>query len=323
MMYSTFVRLLVKDFLSRGCYSTACHYLSSVHCVMLYAGHDVSLRLIFTRGWLESYQRFLLNRDLQRNTVAFYMRTLRSVYYKAIEKHHASSISNLFSGLITTDEATIKRSIPASVVLLLAESDLSSTPHLEFSRDMFLLSLYLQGMPYVDLANLRKSDFRDDSFLQYRRRKTGVEIMVGVIEPALKLLRKYRNTDSSSPYLLPILPFVEDGALSNRLYRNSLRNYNRHLKQIASLLHISEPLSSYVCRHTWATLAHHQGVGIHIISQALGHRKEETTHTYVRLLHIDSFLSANNLVQTAIFGNSLKKKKNKNSLLDTSGVLLK
>ncbi|NDV67245.1 site-specific integrase [Bacteroides sp. 224] len=300
MTLTYFTDAVIRSFRTYYSFSTICNYQSTLHSVLDFHHGDVPLSVVFSRDFLLSYQNHLLGLGICRNTIAFYMRVLRALYHRAVAQRRIKSVKHLFVGIITTEEATVKRSLPASVVKLLATSDLSEYPELEFSRDMFMLSLYLQGMPFIDLAHLRHSDLQGGRILCYRRHKTDVEITVGLDERALRILSKYKCS-SDSPYLLPIIRVAGAASEETRQYSNSLRNHNRHLKRICVLLDIDENLSSYVARHTWATLAHHHGVGMHVISQALGHRKEETTHTYVRQLDVDCFLAANRIVIDAVF----------------------
>jgi predicted flap endonuclease-1-like 5' DNA nuclease len=65
-------------------------------------------------------------------------------------------------------------------------------------------------------------------------------------------------------------------------YLRALRNFNLKLEKIASLLLPGVKLSSYVARHTWATLAFHAGMSIGIISKALGHFSIKVTETYLK-----------------------------------------
>ena len=60
------------------------------------------------------------------------------------------------------------------------------------------------GMPFVDLAHLRKSDLKD-GYLTLRRRKTGMPLSARVDGRAMQLLERYRNRDDTSPYLLCFL----------------------------------------------------------------------------------------------------------------------
>ena len=67
--------------------------------------------------------------------------------------------------------------------------------------------LRFHGIPFIDLANLRKVDLRN-GYLTIRRHKTGMPLSITVDAAAMKLLRRYANNDPSSPYLLNILNAV-------------------------------------------------------------------------------------------------------------------
>ena len=72
------------------------------------------------------------------------------------------------------------------------------------AQELFILMFLLRGMPFVDLAYLRKSDLRDN-VITYRRRKTGRPLSVTLTAEAMILVKKYINRDPTSPYLFPLL----------------------------------------------------------------------------------------------------------------------
>ena len=59
---------------------------------------------------------------------------------------------------------------------------------------------------------------------------------------------------------------------------------NANLKQIALMAKIKAPLTTYVARHTFATVLKRSGVSTEIISESLGHSDVTTTQIY-----LDSF----------------------------------
>ena len=59
---------------------------------------------------------------------------------------------------------------------------------------------------------------------------------------------------------------------------------NRNHKKIGQFLNISIPITTYVARHSFATVLKRSGVNISIISEALGHTNLSTTQYY-----LDSF----------------------------------
>ena len=143
---------------------------------------------------------------------------------------------------------------------------------------MFLL----RGMPFIDLAHLRKRDMQDGR-ITYSRHKTDKPITVRIPREALVLIAKYADRHSASPYLFPILDArIRDSWQSYRNYQDALRHFNRKLGQVMSPLLPGVRVSSYTARHTWATLAFHSGQPVGIISQALGHSSLRVTETYLK-----------------------------------------
>jgi len=50
------------------------------------------------------------------------------------------------------------------------------------------------------------------------------------------------------------------------------------------MLELKKPLSSYVSRHTWATLALRKGISLEIISESMEHENSTTTRIYLASL---------------------------------------
>lgn len=142
---------------------------------------------------------------------------------------------------------------------------------------MFLL----RGLPFVDLAYLRKSDL-NDNVITYRRRKTGRSLSVTLTPEAMNLVKKYMNQDVSSPYLFSLLKSREGTKEAYREYQLALRTFNRQLMLLRELLGLSDKLSSYTARHTWATTAYYCEIHPGIISEAMGHSSIMVTETYLK-----------------------------------------
>ena len=122
------------------------------------------------------YEAYLKARGVRMNTISFYMRILRAVYNRAVEKGLTPQ-KNPFRHVYTGVDKTAKRAIPVKAIKALKELDLSMKPSLDFARDMFMFSFYTRGMSFVDMAYLRKSDLQN-GILTYRRRKTGQELTI-------------------------------------------------------------------------------------------------------------------------------------------------
>ena len=135
------------------------------------------------------------------NTTSFYMRILRAVYNRAVEKALTEQ-RHPFKHVYTGIDKTVKRAVPLKAIKRIKELDLTLKPHLDYARDMFLFSFYTRGMSFIDMAYLKKSDLKN-GILTYRRRKTGQQLTVKWEKCMQEIVDKY-DTESSI-YLLPII----------------------------------------------------------------------------------------------------------------------
>ena len=162
----------------------------------------------------------------------------------------------------------------------LLQSD-AITPAMKGAQELFILMFLLRGLPFVDLAYLRKSDLRGN-VISYRRRKTGRPLSVTLTTEAMFLLQKYMNREEQSPYLFPILHSDEGSPKAYREYQLALRNFNYQLELLGKALGLKDRLSSYTARHTWATTAYYCEIHPGIISEAMGHSSITVTETYLK-----------------------------------------
>ncbi|NDV66136.1 phage integrase SAM-like domain-containing protein [Bacteroides sp. 224] len=320
MKLQKFVRPLILSLRRESRSGTAKAYKSTLQSILLYAGKDVELEIILTKEWLVGYEQWLISRRRLRNTVSFYMRMLQSIYHQSVELNLIEHIPRLFAHVFTGYDPTEKRALSADVISRICQGELSGKKGLEFSRDMFMLSFYLHGISFVDMAYLRKTDWKGDSITYYRR-KSKSYIHTPICKEARLLFKKYESLVSvDSPYLLPIITRTEKDDYEQ--YQTALRNQNRRLKRIALALGIEENLTTYVSRHSWATIAHHEGVPTPHISQALGHQTETVTRVYLANFDDDVLRDANELVLLAIKGGGGRSKKENVRYYNSDGHFL-
>ena len=232
------------------------------------------------------YEAWLKNRGICMNSISFYMRILRAVYNRAVEKGLTEQ-RNPFRHVYTGIEKTVKRAVPIKVIKALKEMDLSLNPALEFARDMFLFSFYTRGMSFVDMAYLKKTNLQN-GILIYRRRKTGQQLTIKWEKCMEEIVRKYHIEDSG--HLLPIITKQCD---ERRQYANALHLVNKRLKTLSELLKLTRPLTMYVARHSWASAAKAKNVPLSVISQGMGHDSEATTQIYLASLETSVVDKAN------------------------------
>lgn len=243
---------------------------------------------------MERYQSFLYSRGLAQNTVSFYMRTLRAVYNRAVDKGLVVQ-SQPFRRVYTGVARTVKRALPLAMIRKIKGLDLTAHPELDFARDIFMLSFYLRGMSFIDMAFLRKKDL-SMGCLTYVRRKTGQRLSIAWTREMQAVVGKYfiRKSD----YLLPILS--GSGCSERSAYRNAGYNINRNLKRIGSMVGAPFALTLYVARHSWASVAKHKGIPLGVISEGMGHESESTTRIYLASLDNTLVDKANALILRSI-----------------------
>ena len=213
------------------------------------------------------------------NTTSFYMRILRAVYNRAVEKELTEQ-RHPFKYVYTGIDKTVKRAVPLKAIKRIKELDLTLKPHLDYARDMFLFSLYTRGMSFIDMAYLKKSDLKN-GILSYRRHKTGQQLHIRWERCMEETVAKYA-AGCSGDYLLPILKLPSKKLRSQ--YKSTLFRINKYLKEIARLCGIAAPLTMYVSRHSWASIAKSRNVPISVISEGMGHDSENTTQIYLASL---------------------------------------
>lgn len=252
-------------------------------------GRDLMLDEI-TPDLIQAYEAYLRARGAVPNTTSFYMRILRAVYNRAVESE-AIEQRNPFRHVYTGTERTIKRAIPIAAISRIKNLELPRGSKMDFARDMFMLSFYLRGMSFVDMAFLRKKD-RADNHVTYRRRKTGQRLDIAWTKEKQSIVEKY--PPNPTQYLLPILTNpLSDERIA---YRNRASCINRQLKTIARMTNLKIPLTLYCARHSWASAARTKGIPVSIISEGMGHDSEATTQIYLASLETSVIDRANALI---------------------------
>ena len=236
---------------------------------------------------LVSYEYYLKAKGLALNTISFYMKRLRAVYNNAVEDGYVEN-KNPFKKVFTSSEKTVKRAIQLKYIRKLKDLDLSNSHSKSFARDMFLFSFYTRGMSFVDMAYLQKKNLKEN-VLTYRRKKTGQMLSIRWEDCMAKIIDQYSS--SNSPYLISI---IKNPAGNTRTqYHNALTLINHNLKAIGKELGLTLPLTMYVARHSWASIARNEGIPISVISEGMGHDSESTTQIYLASLETQVIDKAN------------------------------
>ena len=297
---------------------TARNYLSALRSLQRFRqGLDIALEDTDAH-LVDDYDAWMQRRGLSRNTRSFYLRILRAVLNHAAGEGiyiPDEPSQRLFRHVYTGVDRTTKRAAHLDVLEALRtlplDGPVARRQRLTLARDLFFFSFYTRGMAFVDIAYLRRENVRG-GLITYARHKTHQLLSIS-IEPCIRrILNRYYFRPGSNGYIFPIIRSDHPEA-AYRDYRNALSTYNRALACLGRMLarHLDADgnmpsaslggawrptLSSYVARHTWASLAHDVDVPLRVISQSLGHANERTTQIYLAELNREVIDSANQRV---------------------------
>lgn len=258
----------------------ALSFLEVCNSMKKYNGHlDIYFSEIDT-VWLKRYEEWLRGKGAAENTIGRRMRTLRALYNVAIEEKQAKAEDYPFKAYKVSKlrRSTAKRAISkADVLRILAFK--ASNAYTRLALDLFSFSYFTGGINFVDMAYLTKENLMDGR-LVYVWKKTHKLIRLSLHPAASDILARYANPDS--PYLFPVLSSFHktEQQQRNRIHK-VITTVNKRLKFIGESLGIQMNLTTYVARHSFATVLKREGVSTAMISEALGHSSEKVTQYYL------------------------------------------
>ena len=318
MELSSYMLAVIEKLKHEQKYAAAHGYLCALHSFQDFAGGrgvPLPMNEVFRPERLKAYEEWLMQkkaRPLKPNSVTCYMSSLRAVYNRWMPAGTPGHNAKMFADVHTRVVSQTKRALRGWQM----EKVLAGSPFIagQTALDYFRLMFLCRGMPFIDLAHLRKRDLQG-RYLVYLRHKTKRPMRVELCPEALRLLRKYGKENPDSPYLLPILDADTSGGWGlYKDYQDALRLFNRDLARAMEFLLPGVRVSSYTARHTWATLAYHMGLPLGVISQSLGHASIRVTETYLKPFENERLDKANKQLIATVKKGKWKKFANNNIL---------
>ncbi len=293
-LFAAFARSLAEQLSASGKHRMAEIYTTAINSFLRFRkGRDVSLYDIDS-NLITAYEAYLIDSGVCPNTTSFYMRNLRAIYNRAVSLDLTIQCFP-FKYVYTGIDKTIKRAVPIAIIRKIRHLDLSKRPAMDFARDIFLFSFYTRGTSFIDMAFLKKTDLQN-GVLSYRRHKTNQQLRIRWNQLMQDIVDKYDTP--STPFLLPI---IRKSDYSNRdQYIKAMHVVNYNLRKIGQLIGLSIPLTTYVARHSWASIAKSQNIAISTISEAMGHNSEKTTRIYLTSFDTSDVDKANNRILKAL-----------------------
>lgn len=221
------------------------------------------------------------------NTISVYMRTLRSLYNQAIKEGYCKDSDYPFKNynISELEVDTLKRAISIDDMRKIIDHEIEPCSILFNEKNYFLFSFYNMGMNFIDIALLKWENITNGR-IEYARSKTSKRYTIKLLPQTEEILNHYKNNSHKSNYVFPILNSgIDEGQIQSRI-KNARGRFNEKLKLLAKEVGIDTNLTSYVARHSWASILRRNGISTSIISDGLRHGSLKTTEIY-----LDSFIN--------------------------------
>lgn len=249
--------------------------------------------------FLVKWESFMRKKSFKETSMAVYFRTLRSIINKAINEGVIPKSCYPFDTFKVSkfDLTTKKRALTKEDMIKIYNYPVTEGTKMSDCHKIFMFSYFNQGMNYIDIAKLKWSNISKLGIMEYNRQKTKCRFAIQLGEQSLKILEDYRKLSGydANNYVFPILNksvHITPQQIQNRLLR-VIKQVNSNMKLIGKELEIETPITTYVARHTYATVLKRSGVSTSIISNALGHESESITQTYLDDFESNVFFEAN------------------------------
>lgn len=246
-----------------------------------------ALRFIdITPRWLKEFESWLKKKEKSRSTIGIYTRNIRVLFNLAIKEHKVNA-EYPFSSYKTKTAKGRKIALSAYQIGQIAAYK-TENPKEQFYRDMFMFSFFGYGMNLSDIARLRHSNIAGNE-IEFVREKTKDEeasedkIHVPLTQTMRSIIKRHGNRAvGHDAYIFPVLNPEWDEEKKYAAIRQLTKQVNDTLKTIAKEVGIKERVSSYVARHSFATILKNSGTSTEFISEALGHSSVKVTKLYLK-----------------------------------------
>jgi site-specific recombinase XerD len=192
---------------------------------------------------------------------------------------------------------TIKRAISKEDILKLINYDAEVGTYRYDAIKMFTFMYLTYGLNFADLSKLKESNLmvlKETYILTYNRSKGGKLYEIPLSEIPINILNYYYALRDETGYLFPVLHkdiHISPTQVKTRI-KTALKKFNAEIKLVAQELMIQEKVTSYVSRHTFASVLAKEGESLYTISEMMGHSDLKTTQVYLKELDYSGKIAA-------------------------------
>jgi len=285
--FKSFANKLITQMIETNKIGNALVYQTAVNQFLVSIKNEQLLFSEIDFALLEKFRYHLIKKGLKINSISNYIRTIRAIYNKAIKLKVVERSFYPFHEFSIKSEKTAKRAISKDDIIKMKQSKLVANSTAERLLYYFMLSFYLRGISFTDLAYLKHSNIIDGR-VEYKRRKTHKNYSIKLFPLAETIINKMYFPGND--YLLPIIPIdvPEDSLRAKRIIQQCIKNTNKYLKRLSEEVGFGCPVTTYTSRHSFATIAKRLGYSNELIAEALGHdHGNKITNIYLDAFEVE------------------------------------
>ena len=267
--FQVFANKIIQQMMEANRVGNALVYQTAVNRFISFCGKDVAFVEVNYK-LLDQFSHHLTTSGLKINSVSNYFRSIRAIYNKAIKLKVVERSFYPFHDITIKSEKTAKRAILKDDIIKLLQIPLQQNSYSWRALNYFMLSFYLRGISFTDLAYLKHSNIIDGR-IEYKRRKTHKNYSIKLFLEAETIINQMHVPGSD--YLLPIIPIgvTEDGLKAKKIIHQCIKTTNKYLKRLSEEVNLGSSVTTYTSRHAFATIAKRLGYSNELIAEALGH----------------------------------------------------
>lgn len=276
----TFWRKFIDEVKHFNKLNTKIYYESCFNSFKEFRGNEDMFFEDIDYSLLCKYSKWFNDRNVTINGCRGRLTNLKTIYNEAKKHDVCPNELNPFLHFKIQKTPSKKKALSKEKLGNIISFEVDENSKLGIAKDIFLISYYACGIPFVDLVKLKYENI-DDGFIYYNRSKTKTAITIPLTSKIKDALRKYFNENDKVGYIFPFIS-TEEPKKFHYEYLSAQRSYSSYLSLLGEKCGLKNKLTPYICRHTSATLMIHEyKVPIHVVATLFGHSTTKMTETYV------------------------------------------
>lgn len=240
-----------------------------------------------TPDFLHDYEKWMLEKGKSITTVGIYVRNLRCIINVAKENGIVRSEDYPFGRrrYVIPTGRNVKKALDITEIKKIFDF-VPDLPEIEKAKDFWMFTYLCNGINMMDIAQIKNRDIHKDciTFIRQKTKRTRRGDPILIAAPRNKhldaIIKKYGSRKASDEYLFDIVDKYDNAETIRLKVQQFTKVNNKWTKRMGELLKLDMPLTTYVARHSYATILVRNGAPLTMASQGLGHTSVATTEKY-------------------------------------------